>query len=195
MEHRNVMTKTELTDDLVTEALFAGGGILSDAARYLAERLGRRVSRQELADRVEASRILSAVKEIAHQRSFDEAIAKCRRAQREKRSAAMRASWARRRGQGGGNGPDPADSLTRPNARTRARLSWGNVRAAADQRICMARTRQGFPCTRKVVPGKKRCPNHGGLSTGAKTAAGKARIVAAQRAYWQRVRAQRAAEP
>jgi hypothetical protein len=193
MEHRS-MTKTELTDDVVTEALFAGGGILSDAARYLAERLGRRVSRQKLADRVEGSPVLRAVQEIAHQRSFEEAIAKCRKARREKRSEAMRASWARRRGQVGGDNTDAAEQADAPYARTRARLSWGDVRAAADQRLCMARTRQGFPCTRKVVPGKKRCRCHGGLSCGPRTAAGKARIAAAQRARWQRVKAERATE-
>jgi hypothetical protein len=42
------VTKEELTDDPVVEALLAGGGILSDTARCLAERLGRPVSRQEL---------------------------------------------------------------------------------------------------------------------------------------------------
>jgi hypothetical protein len=40
---------------------------------------------------------------------------------------------------------------------------------------CAARTRQGFTCRAKVVPGKRRCRLHGGLSTGAKTAEGKAR--------------------
>lgn len=35
----------------------------------------------------------------------------------------------------------------------------------------------GKPCQRKVVPGKKRCPNHGGLSTGPKTKEGKRRSM------------------
>ncbi len=110
------MTKNELTDDLVVEALFAGAGILSDAARCLAVRLGRRVSRQELADRVEASRVLRAVQQIAHQRAFDQSVANCRRALREKRSEAMRASWARRRGR-----PEVTILQNSPTPPTRAR--------------------------------------------------------------------------
>jgi hypothetical protein len=111
----------DLTDDLVGEALFAGGGILTCAARYLARRLRKRVSRSELADRVGASRVLSAVQEIARERAFEQAIAAGRKVQREKRSAAMRASWARRRGEAtGGDNPDDADECDAPNARTRA---------------------------------------------------------------------------
>jgi hypothetical protein len=33
---------------------------------------------------------------------------------------------------------------------------------------CGARCRDGHPCQRKNVSGKRRCPNHGGLSTGPK---------------------------
>lgn len=40
---------------------------------------------------------------------------------------------------------------------------------------CGARTRTGAPCKRKPVPGRRRCPNHGGLSTGPKTKEGWAR--------------------
>ena len=43
--------------------------------------------------------------------------------------------------------------------------------------ICGAKTRQGRPCIRRAVAGKLRCPNHGGLSTGPKTAEGKARVA------------------
>lgn len=35
------------------------------------------------------------------------------------------------------------------------------------RQLCGARTRAGTPCKRKPVPGKRRCPNHGGI--GAKT--------------------------
>lgn len=46
------------------------------------------------------------------------------------------------------------------------------------QRVnCGARTRAGAPCIRRAAPGKRRCPNHGGLSTGPKTAEGKARVA------------------
>jgi hypothetical protein len=40
--------------------------------------------------------------------------------------------------------------------------------------ICGAKTRTGRPCKRRTVRGNRRCPNHGGLSTGPKTAEGKA---------------------
>ena len=40
---------------------------------------------------------------------------------------------------------------------------------------CGADTRAGHPCRRKPEPGKIRCRNHGGCSTGPKTPEGKAR--------------------
>ena len=51
---------------------------------------------------------------------------------------------------------------------------------------CEARTRRGTPCHMVVVPGKVRCRLHGGLSTGPKTAEGKARIAEAQRKRWNK---------
>src|SRR5229473_5885103 len=38
---------------------------------------------------------------------------------------------------------------------------------------CCAKTRAGAPCIMRVVPGKRRCRFHGGLSTGPKTKAGR----------------------
>jgi hypothetical protein len=55
--------------------------------------------------------------------------------------------------------------------------------------VCGARNRQGNPCAVRVEPGKARCRFHGGLSTGPKTAAGRARIAAAQRRRWSAYRA------
>ena len=46
----------------------------------------------------------------------------------------------------------------------------------------------GRPCQAPVVPGKQRCKLHGGLSTGPKTAEGRARIVEAQRRRWAKIR-------
>jgi hypothetical protein len=46
---------------------------------------------------------------------------------------------------------------------------------------CCAKTRAGAPCIMRVVPGKRRCRFHGGLSTGPKTKAGRARIAEVQR--------------
>src|SRR6478736_4021890 len=60
---------------------------------------------------------------------------------------------------------------------------------------CGALTRSGFPC-RRVGAGKgNRCHLHGGKSTGPRTAAGKARIAAAQRARWAAERAQKHSPP
>jgi hypothetical protein len=53
-----------------------------------------------------------------------------------------------------------------------------------DRPRCGARTRKGTPCLVRVEAGKRRCRFHGGLSTGPRTAEGKARIAAAQRRRW-----------
>jgi len=69
--------------------------------------------------------------------------------------------------------PRGSDMMDRGNRPTRGR--------------CGARTRKGTACIRKALR-NGRCPNHGGLSTGPKTAEGKARISAAQRQRWERLR-------
>jgi hypothetical protein len=53
-----------------------------------------------------------------------------------------------------------------------------------DRPRCGARTRKGTPCLVRVQPGKRRCRFHGGLSTGPRTAEGKARVAEAQRRRW-----------
>lgn len=50
---------------------------------------------------------------------------------------------------------------------------------------CGAKTRAGHPCKRRPEPERKRCRNHGGLSTGPKTQEGRLRIAAVQRRRWQ----------
>jgi hypothetical protein len=57
-----------------------------------------------------------------------------------------------------------------------------------DRPRCGARTRKGTPCLVRVEAGKRRCRFHGGLSTGPRTAEGKARIAAAQRRRWAKRR-------
>ena len=52
--------------------------------------------------------------------------------------------------------------------------------------LCGAKTRTGAPCKRQPIPGKKRCRNHGGLSTGARTIEGKAKSLACLRLRWNR---------
>ena len=54
---------------------------------------------------------------------------------------------------------------------------------------CCARTRKGTPCQKPPLMGKTRCRLHGGLSTGPRTAEGKARIAAA---HWKHGRRSRA---
>ena len=44
---------------------------------------------------------------------------------------------------------------------------------------CGAKTRSSTPCAKFPMDGKRRCRLHGGLSTGPKTAAGKAAISSA----------------
>ena len=61
-----------------------------------------------------------------------------------------------------------------------------------DRPKCGARTRAGGSCKAPVLRGKARCRMHGGLSTGPRTADGKARCVAGPKAYWERWRAERA---
>lgn len=53
---------------------------------------------------------------------------------------------------------------------------------------CGAKTRQGGKCSKPVLPGKKRCKLHGGLSTGPKSHTGKQRIRDAQYLRWSRVK-------
>lgn len=47
------------------------------------------------------------------------------------------------------------------------------------KKICGAKTRAGAPCAKPPSLGRNRCRLHGGLSTGPKTADGKAKISAA----------------
>jgi len=46
------------------------------------------------------------------------------------------------------------------------------------KKMCGAKTRQGAPCKNTRLYKNGRCKNHGGLSTGPRTAEGKARALA-----------------
>ncbi len=65
-------------------------------------------------------------------------------------------------------------------ARTRA-AQWSTPKPRRDRRRCGATTRKGAPCQRLPVPDRRRCRNHGGLSTGAKTPEGRERIAKSNR--------------
>lgn len=56
----------------------------------------------------------------------------------------------------------------------------GRVRKV-NRAVCGAKTRKGSPCKARAVEGKERCRLHGGLSTGAETAEGRARICESNR--------------
>jgi hypothetical protein len=60
-----------------------------------------------------------------------------------------------------------------------------------DRPVCGAKTRAGRACRMRVEFGKARCRLHGGLSTGPKTEAGRARIAEAQRRRWRDYRERR----
>ena len=64
-----------------------------------------------------------------------------------------------------------------------------------DRPRCGAKTRAGRPCRMRVEFGKARCRLHGGLSTGPKSQAGRARIAEAQRRRWRAYREGRKGAP
>lgn len=77
-------------------------------------------------------------------------------------------------------------ALDRESARQLDRIE---TQAARYRQPCQAQTRKGQPCQMKSEAGRRRCKFHGGLSTGPKTAEGRARIAEAQRRRWARHRA------
>jgi hypothetical protein len=52
-------------------------------------------------------------------------------------------------------------------------LLQGKPYTEPERITCGAKTRTGAPCKRKPVPGKKRCPNHGGLNRSDRTPQGR----------------------
>lgn len=79
--------------------------------------------------------------------------------------------------------------LEREEARERARAARMPRRSALP--LCGARCRDGHACRCRCLPWRGRCAQHGGLSTGPRTDAGRARVAAAQRERWARWRAAR----
>ena len=99
-------------------------------------------------------------------------------------------------GENGPEGPDAwlhaSDAPTGARARPSRAITAATLQAARDMRLCMAKTRnQGFPCVRRVAPGRNRCVSHGGASTGPRTPEGRKRIADAQRERWRRYREER----
>ena len=94
------------------------------------------------------------------------------------------------------------------NTRRRARAHHGVLRSLRPQKCktfvipaqpvsarnpataCAAKTRTGKPCVRRAMT-NGRCPNHGGLSSGPKSDAGRQRIATAQKQRWAHWRTSR----
>ena len=83
---------------------------------------------------------------------------------------------------------DKCTGLVCARMRAKGLAEDGSPLPRKDRPCCSAKTRAGEGCKKKVIPGKAKCRYHGGLSTGPKTEAGKARIAAAQRLRWQSFR-------
>lgn len=71
------------------------------------------------------------------------------------------------------------------------RYRENELRRELKKRRCGAKTRAGHPCKRKGSGRGGRCPNHGGMSTGPRTEAGRQRVAEAQRQRWATWRATR----
>lgn len=86
---------------------------------------------------------------------------------------------------------DPQQAAINREAERRiAAMKERIAKAAGKRRVrCSAKTRKGHPCKLTSEAGKARCKYHGGMSTGPKTEAGKARIAQAQRDRWAKWRA------
>ena len=150
-------------------ALIEAGGLLSYASAFLASH-GFRIPTRALEDRIRQSVSLQQYLCLAKEARFRRALrlfsaAKQREAEEREFQRAIEQSQAEER--------------QRRREQKRAR------RQAP---LCGAKTRGGEPCRRKAVPGKRRCRNHGGLSTGPKTAEGKARSLDALRRGRERQR-------
>lgn len=118
-----------------------------------------------------------------HAVTYWEAKAKvCRNAWAVKRIAGVLTlppAWATLRGEALGASDVALIALA-------ARLTLQSARRRVK---CGAKTRKGTPCRCQSEPGKKRCKFHGGMSTGAQTPEGRARIAEAQRRRWAKWRA------
>ena len=155
-----------LTDQHITDALLAGGGILSDAARYLSERLGGPISRAMVANRVEGSRVLTMVKQIAEERAIERTIADAKQRWRNGvRPHEGGLGGGRLRGKPAGSAdddPDDLDAIDAPNARAHTRssraITAATVQAERDQRLCCAQDPQGLSLRSPRRPGQEPLP-------------------------------------
>lgn len=85
------------------------------------------------------------------------------------------------------------DRLQLPLLATKALLE-GKPYTAPKRPTCGAKTRTGAPCKRQPVPGKKRCPNHGGLNRSDRTPQGRINAGKGLREWHAARRAAKAAQ-
>lgn len=64
-------------------------------------------------------------------------------------------------------------------------IQWPPFPESARGLACGAKTRAGTPCRRRDLSSNGRCKLHGGLSTGPRTAAGRARAIANLMVRWR----------
>ena len=155
-------TTRNISDPELGRAIADTGNLLN-AAVALTEHYGHIVARADIAARVDASPVLQHVLEVARAAYMQHALANGYRAiaEREQERQSVVQEWRRLHEE---------------------RMSACELHRARNHGPrCGAKTRAGRPCQRKVVLGKTRCPNHGGLSTGPKSPEGKARSLAALR--------------
>jgi hypothetical protein len=153
-----VDTCAHLTDQQIEHAVVREP-LLSYAVRLLTQQHGKPVARADLERRLQANPRLEALRQLADAVQGELAVRKGLQAVAAVEAERARAEEAREPRHQRNHGPR-----------------------------CGARTRTGRPCMRKVVLGKRRCPNHGGLSTGPKTPGGKAQSLAALRRGRKRAR-------
>lgn len=71
-------------------------------------------------------------------------------------------------------------------------LDWfGEPLPIESRPACGAKCRDGSVCEMRVIPGKRRCRAHGGLSTGPKTGSGRDSISNAQKKRWDKPETER----
>jgi hypothetical protein len=169
-------TTCSIADLELARAIAATGNLLQ-AAVALSEAKGRIVAREDIAARVQASPRLQAVLKTARAVCVEQAVTNCIRAIAERRQERQRvlAEWRRLH-----------DERVRLCDLRRDRNHGPR---------CGAKTRTGEPCKRKPELGKRRCRNHGGCSTGARTPEGRARALAALELGRKTQRLRRSAAP
>jgi hypothetical protein len=169
-------TCASISDAELARAIAATGNLLH-AAEMLSKAHGHLVARACIANRVDASPDLQDLYEAARAAHMQRAASNCikRIAERQQERKRVVQEWRRLHDE---------------------RVHLCDLRRARNEGPrCGAKTRTGESCKRKPELGKRRCRNHGGCSTGARTPEGRARALAALERGRRTQRLRRSAEP